>query len=100
VGYGDFRPLTNSERVVTAMIFLIGVASFSFIMGNFIEMLMEFRTVTAENADHVGLTKFFGLLKRFNKGHPLPNELVRKMESYFDYYWQQDLNYAMKSEDD
>ncbi|TNV72556.1 hypothetical protein FGO68_gene14318 [Halteria grandinella] len=63
-------------------------------------MLIEFRTVTAENADHVGLTKFIGLLKRFNKGHPLPQELVRKMEGYFDYYWQQDLNYAMKSDED
>jgi len=100
VGFGDIRPISNSERLVTAMIFLIGVASFSFIMGNFIEMLMEFRNVTAENEDHAGLTKFFGLLSRFNKGHPLHKNMTRKIEEYFDNYWAKDLNYAMKSEQD
>ena len=69
-------------------------------MGNFIDMLIEFKHVTAENEDHEGLTKFLGLLKRFNKGHPLPQELLRRMEGYFDYYWAKDLNYAMKSEED
>ena len=72
VGYGDMRPISNSERLITALIFLVGVAAFSFIMGNFIDMLMEFKTVTAENEDHSGLSKFFSLLARFNSGHPLP----------------------------
>ena len=35
-------------------------------MGNFIEMIMEFKKVTAENEDNLGLTKFLGLLKRYN----------------------------------
>ena len=100
VGYGDYRPISNGEMLITGLIFLIGVAAFSFIMGNFIEMLMEFRTVTAENEDHAGLTKFFGLLARFNKGRPLPKEMSRQIEEYFDYYWAKDLNYAMKSEED
>lgn len=100
VGFGDLRPISNSERLVTSMVFLLGVASFSFIMGNFIEMLMEFRSVTAENEDHAGLTKFFGLLARFNKGRPLNKEMTRKVEQYFDNYWSKDLNYAMKSESD
>ena len=72
VGYGDLRPISNSERLITALIFLVGTAAFSFIMGNFIDMLMEFKTVTAENEDHSGLSKFFSLLARFNSGHPLP----------------------------
>lgn len=46
VGYGDYHPISNGERLITGLIFLIGVAAFSFIMGNFIDMLMEFRTVT------------------------------------------------------
>ena len=87
VGYGDFHPISNSERLLSSCIFLLGVAAFSFIIGNFIEMLMEFRTVTAENEDHVGLTKFFGLLARFNKGRPLHKDMLRKIEMYFDYYW-------------
>jgi hypothetical protein len=100
VGYGDMRPISNSERLITAGIFLVGVASFSFIMGNFIDMLMEFKTVTAENEDHIGLSRFFSLLARFNSGHPLPKDMMRKIEKYFEYYWARDLNYAMKSESD
>lgn len=100
VGYGDLRPISNSERLITALIYLVGVAAFSFIMGNFIDMLMEFKTVTAENEDHSGLSKFFSLLARFNSGHPLKIEMKRKIEEYFEYYWQRDLNYAMKSESD
>ena len=99
VGYGDYVPKNNTERLITAFIFLIGVAAFSFIMGNFIDMLMEFRKVTAENEDHAGLTKFFGLLARFNRGHPLPEHMARRIEQYFDYYWAMDLNYAMKTEE-
>ena len=98
VGYGDLRPISNSERLVTAFIFLFGVISFSFIMGNFIDMLVEFKNVTAENEDNNGLAKFFSLLSRFNSGRPLTFEMRRRIEKYFQYYWEKDLNYAMKSD--
>lgn len=52
VGYGDFKPISNTERMIGSFILLFGVAVFSFIMGNFIEMLMEFKVVTAENEDN------------------------------------------------
>jgi len=51
VGYGDFHPKSNAERLVGGAFILFGVTVFSFIMGNFIEMLVEFRAVTAENED-------------------------------------------------
>jgi len=81
-------------------VFLFGIAIFSVIMGNFIEMLMEFKVVTAENEDNTNLSKWFGLLARFNKGRPLTRELASKIENYFDYYWAQDRNYGMKGETD
>lgn len=100
VGYGDYHAINNSEMLLCSAVFLIGTASFSFIMGNFIDMLIEFKRVTAENVSHEKLAKFFGLLKRFNKGRPLPKEMLNSMEEYFDHYWARDLNYAMKSEED
>ena len=39
VGFGDYHPISNYERLFTAMIILIGVAVFSYILGNFIEIL-------------------------------------------------------------
>lgn len=100
VGYGDFHPVSNTEILVWSFVLLFGVTVFSFIMGNFIEMLMNFKIVTAENEDHANLSKWFGLLARFNKGRPLPREMSNKIEAYFDYFWADDRNYAIKSEDD
>jgi hypothetical protein len=39
VGFGDFHPRSNSERLLCAFILLTGVAIFSYIMGNFIDIL-------------------------------------------------------------
>jgi hypothetical protein len=39
VGFGDFNPRSNSERLFCAFILLFGVAIFSYIMGIFIEIL-------------------------------------------------------------
>jgi hypothetical protein len=96
VGYGDFHAISDTEKIVSSIIILFGVTVFSFIMGNFIEILMSFKIVTAENEDSENLTKWFGLLARFNKGRPLPKEMTRKIENYFDYYWAMDRNYAVK----
>ena len=62
VGFGDYHAITNEERIVSSFVLLFGVAVFSFIMGNFIEILMSFKHVTAENEESDDLTKWFGLL--------------------------------------
>lgn len=36
VGFGDYAPRSDLERAIGSMILLIGVALFSYIMGNFI----------------------------------------------------------------
>ena len=98
VGYGDYHPISNSEMLVCCLVFLSGTTAVSVTMGVFIDMLMEFKRVTAENEYHGDLSKFLGLLARFNKGHPLPSLMQRQIEEYFDYYWEKDLNFAMKTE--
>jgi hypothetical protein len=39
VGFGDFAPRGNEERFYGAFMLLFGVAIFSYIMGNFIDIL-------------------------------------------------------------
>lgn len=39
VGFGDYHPRSNIERMMGAFILLSGVATFSYIMGNFIDIL-------------------------------------------------------------
>ena len=42
VGYGDYYPVSNIERIIAVMIMLGGVAFFSYIMGNFIEIISNY----------------------------------------------------------
>ena len=100
VGFGDFNPKSEEERIITTFILLIGVACFSYIMGQFIEILMNFQQVTADNEDSENLSKWLGLLAHFNKNRPLSKDMTKRFEQYFEYYWQHDKNYAIQSEDD
>ena len=42
IGFGDFHPVSVFERGIASPILLIGVAVFSFIMGQFSEILMSY----------------------------------------------------------
>lgn len=42
VGFGDYNPRSEFERIFCAIILLFGVAIFSYIMGNFKEVLIKF----------------------------------------------------------
>ena len=95
VGFGDFNPKHEAERILTTFILLVGVAVFSYIMGQFIEILMNLQTVTADNEDSENSSKWLGLLAHFNKNRPLPNKMTKRFEIYFEYYWQNDKNYAI-----
>lgn len=65
VGFGDFHPHSDAERLFTAFGLLFGVSVFSYIMTEFIEMVERF---DKRNDDCQGLelNKFFGLLKELN----------------------------------
>ena len=39
VGFGDYYPISNEERIAGAIMLLSGVAMFSYLMGQFLEVL-------------------------------------------------------------
>ena len=49
IGFGDFNPKSEVERIATTAILLAGVCCFSFIMGQLMEIVIDYRHVTAEN---------------------------------------------------
>jgi hypothetical protein len=67
VGFGDYAPRSNPERIFIALILLFGVAIFSLIMGIFIDILNEFNAFYRDDFDDGdNLTRFFGIFRRFN----------------------------------
>ena len=92
VGFGDFNPKSEIERTIMTFILLIGVACFSWIMGQFIQILIQLQEVTGDNEDSVTLYRWLLILKNFNNNKPLPPEMVKRFERYFTYYWQNNKN--------
>ena len=62
VGFGDYYPVSDFERLVGAFILLFGVALFSIIMGSFTEILDEFQQFHADIDNGDQLVTFFLLL--------------------------------------
>ena len=59
VGLGDYYPLSETERVLGIGLFIIGSVVFSFLMGNFIDILNRFFNLDIEFDDSENLNFFF-----------------------------------------
>lgn len=95
VGFGDFSPRSDFERILCAIILLFGVAIFSYIMGNFINILDQYQNLNADLDEGDELARFFGLIRRFNDNVPLKLSLKEQIEKHFDYKWINDKNQAI-----
>ena len=69
VGFGDYHPITDSERLASAFVLLFGVAMTSFIMENLNGMISNLYSLQADFEKHNELSLFFGTLERFNNGN-------------------------------
>jgi len=90
VGYGDYYPVSNIERIIAVVIMLGGVAFFSYIMGNFIEIISNYEKKMGVVDKSGDLHNWLILLTRFTNNQPLPKSLTAQIEANFSYYWAQD----------
>lgn len=99
VGFGDYAPRSNPERVVGAFILLMGVAIFSFVMSIFSGLLLKLNKFNAEPEDDENLAKFLGVLKKFNKNKPLDTDFKKDIQRMFEHKWLNDRTAAFRGED-
>ena len=95
VGFGDYYPVSDAERLFGAFILLFGVAIFSYVMGMFIEILSQFQMLNEEIDEGDQLTLFFNLLKKLNGNKPIDFDLQKRVEDFFAYKWKFDKNQAI-----
>ena len=67
-----------------------GVMVFSYIMGNFVDMIKSYEIMNSDIDDGDNLSKFFGLMKKFNKGKEINEDLKKRLEAYFSFRWMED----------
>ena len=75
VGFGDYYPVSNEERLVGSFFLLFGVAIFSFFMGELCEMILKVRSLDDEIGEEEELDKFFVLLRLFNHGQNVDHKI-------------------------
>ena len=99
VGYGDYYPISNLERWLAWVIMLLGVAFFSYIMGNFIEIVTNYNKKMGIIDRGTELHNWMTMLTRFTNNKPLPKNLFNKIDAHFNYFWAND-RLASTSPDD
>ncbi len=87
VGYGDFYPLSNAERIYIILVQLVGVSFYSYIMGNFIEVISSYEKKVGIVDKGSELENWLTYLTRFNGNRPLEKALVDEIEEHFKYFW-------------
>lgn len=68
VGFGDFHPKSDMERILTILIMVLGVAIFGYVMGSLIVIIENFKKYDKDYNEGDELSKFFGMLKWYNYG--------------------------------
>ena len=66
IGFGDYHPLADEERLWTVFVFLSGVSVISYLMGVFIEIISKFQKLNKELDEGDRLEIFFSLMKKLN----------------------------------
>ena len=96
VGFGDFHPKSDLERLWCIGLFLFSGAVFSMILSEFTEMIRNHSQLNETLDQSEDLQSFIDLLTHFNKDIPLNANMVDRFEKYFAYRWNCDKNVALK----
>lgn len=86
VGYGDITPQTNTARIFTMGVMLIGVATYGIIIGNFSRMIMLADKYREEKKE-----KMSGL-HQFLKFYNIPASLQRQVFSFYNHLLTQNIS--------
>jgi len=87
VGFGDFAPRSDAERMIGVVILVVGVSVFSMFLGLLTEIIDKYKQIDLEIDYSDELDRFFGTMKHYN--NDLEWEYERRVEyfEYFRYKW-------------
>ena len=66
IGFGDYHPLADEERLWTVFVFISGVSVISYLMGVFTEIINKFQKLNKELDEGDRLELFSSLMKKLN----------------------------------
>ncbi|KAM9380746.1 voltage-gated inwardly rectifying potassium channel KCNH7 [Phaethornis superciliosus] len=94
VGFGNVSPNTNSEKIFSICVMLIGSLMYASIFGNVSAIIQRLYSGTARY--HMQMLR----VKEFIRFHQIPNPLRQRLEEYFQHAWTYtngiDMNMVLK----
>ncbi|CAD5117448.1 DgyrCDS6216 [Dimorphilus gyrociliatus] len=94
VGFGNVSPNTNTEKIFSICVMLIGSLMYASIFGNVSAIIQRLYSGTARY--HTQMQK----VKEFIRFHQIPNPLRQRLEEYFQHAWSYtngiDMNMVLK----
>ncbi|CAC5406765.1 Potassium voltage-gated channel unc-103,Potassium voltage-gated channel subfamily H member 2,Potassium voltage-gated channel subfamily H member 4,Potassium voltage-gated channel subfamily H member 5,Potassium voltage-gated channel subfamily H member 7,Potassium voltage-gated channel subfamily H member 1,Potassium voltage-gated channel protein eag,Potassium voltage-gated channel subfamily H member 8,Potassium voltage-gated channel subfamily H member 6,Potassium voltage-gated channel subfamily H member 3 [My len=81
VGFGNVSPNTNSEKIFSIIIMLIGSLMYASIFGNVSAIIQRLYSGTSRY--HIQMIR----IKEFIRFHQIPNPLRQRLEEYFQHAW-------------
>lgn len=100
VGFGDYYPTNNKERIFIAIMMLWGVMINSYVMENIQIMIHQVRTMDDDYEDYHQLSMFISTLKRYNENVELDKQFQQQITEYFEYRWMNHRNNSISTDDD
>ncbi|KAM4698227.1 voltage-gated inwardly rectifying potassium channel KCNH7 isoform 2-T2 [Rhinophrynus dorsalis] len=94
VGFGNVSPNTNSEKIFSICVMLIGSLMYASIFGNVSAIIQRLYSGTARY--HIQMLR----VREFIRFHQIPNPLRQRLEEYFQHAWTYtngiDMNMVLK----
>uniref|UniRef100_A0A3Q1HBN9 Voltage-gated inwardly rectifying potassium channel KCNH2 n=1 Tax=Anabas testudineus TaxID=64144 RepID=A0A3Q1HBN9_ANATE len=81
VGFGNVSPNTNSEKIFSICVMLIGALMYASIFGNVSAIIQRLYSGTARY--HAQMMR----VREFIRLHQIPNPLRQRLEEYFQHAW-------------
>ena len=89
MGFGDYLAYSSYERVVSLIFEMFGVALYSYIMGNFLEIMQSYDKKFGSTDKSAEFQIWFALLDRFNNGRRIDNAIEAEIEDFYIYFWDE-----------
>lgn len=90
VGYGDYYPISQLEMIQTVVVMLGGVAFFSYIMENFMQIIQQYDEKMGVFDHQEDLNDWIVSLERFTSKTPLNGKFIDILMKDFNFYWAND----------
>lgn len=99
-GFGDLYPQNTLERFLCSFMLLGGVTIFSYFLSELQFMIQNFEFLNGDIEYKDELETFFVMLKKFNFGQQLDEEMLAKIRIFMNDKWAYDKNNFLITEND